>query len=107
MPKKGSPGAIAHLERVIAYHKDPNRGPYPPMAPSVDVAVELARTAREMMAIFLDYKLTGEMHPDNPCPEAVIASCDLAEAALDGNYPAMIDEVMERFGWKGRPDAGT
>ena len=102
MPKKGSPAAIAYLEQRIAYDKDPNRGPNPPKPPNAEVAQELTLSLAQMMATLLDRILTGETHIDNPCPEAILATAEMMDRAVDGTLtPDECGEVLRRFGWKG------
>ena len=110
MPKKGSPAAIAYLEQRIAYFRDPTQAPHedPPKPPSAEVAYEIVVAGAQISAILLDYKLTGEMHPDNPCPEAILAAGEMMDKALDGELTySDCEDVARRFGWKGESDAGT
>ena len=109
MPKRASEAAIAHMEQLVAYHKDPTKAPHnnPPRPPSQEVAWELTASMAQIMAVLLDRMLTGEIHPDNPCPEAVLAAGELMEKSLDGNLtPSDCEAVARRFGWKGDSDAG-
>lgn len=82
---KASPGAIAYIERLVAYYHDPANGPDfadAPKPPSDLIGHEVAAATARMMAIFIDYQMTGELH-EEPCPEATLQAAERVQQALD------------------------
>lgn len=84
MTKKASPGLIAYMEQLAAYHKDPSQAPHknPPRPPTPEIGIESATLIAKMMAIVVDYQETGELH-EEPSVASRLAVAELIQKQMN------------------------
>ena len=84
MTEKASPGLIAYVEQLAAYHKDPGQAPHknPPRPPTPEIGIEAAVVIAKMMAMVVDYQQTGELH-EEPSVVARLAVAEIIQKQMN------------------------